>query len=123
MYVNPKLPNLYAAKKDSSTYFYAGNTHDIKNVFATLKVNYMDSSVKGEWGNVFATNYQPVVKNRLLRKQVMPDVKGMGLKDALYLLESLGVKVAVNGKGKVTNQSVEAGSALSEEMKVILELG
>lgn len=122
MYVNQKSPNLYAAKKDSSTYFYAGNTADIKNVLATLNVSYTDSSVNGDWSNVFATNYQPVIKASAVRKQVMPNVKGMGLKDALYLLESIGVKVSVRGKGKVANQSIEAGSVLTKEMKVVLEL-
>jgi cell division protein FtsI (penicillin-binding protein 3) len=122
MYVNQKSPNLYAAKKDSSAYFYAGNTDDIKNVFATLNVSYTDSAVKENWGNVFAANYQAVIKGSSVRNQVMPNVKGMGLKDALFLLESMGLKVSVKGKGKVTNQSIEAGSALSKEMKVVLEL-
>ena len=122
MYVNQKSPNLYAAKKDSSTYFYAGNTNDIKNVYTTLNVDYTDSALKGNWSNVFAANYQPVIKTSTISKKVMPDVKGMGLKDALYLLESIGMKVSVKGKGKVVNQSIEAGSALSKEMKVVLEL-
>ena len=122
MYVNQKSPNLYAAKKDSSTYFYAGNTNDIKNVYTTLNVDYTDSALKGIWSNVFAANYQPVIKTSTISKKVMPDVKGMGLKDALYLLESIGMKVSVKGKGKVVNQSIEAGSALSKEMKVMLEL-
>lgn len=122
MYVDQKSSNLYVAKKDSSTYFYAGNTADIKNVFTTLNVGYTDSAINGDWSNVFAINYQPVIKAGPVKKQVMPNVKGMGLKDALYLLESMGVKVSVKGKGKVTNQSVEAGSSLSKEMKVILEL-
>ena len=122
MYVNQKSPNLYAAKKDSSTYFYAGNTNDIKNVYTTLNVDYTDSALKGNWSNVFAANYQPVIKTSTISKKVMPDVKGMGLKDALYLLESIGMKVSVKGKGKVVNQSIEAGSALSKEMKVMLEL-
>ena len=122
MYVNQKSPNLYAAKKDSSTYFYAGNTTDIKTVFTTLNVDYTDSAVKGNWSNVFAANYQPVIKTSPVRKQVMPNVRGMGLKDALYLLESMGMKVSIKGKGKVTKQSVEAGSALAKKMKVVLEL-
>ena len=122
MYVNQKSPNLYAAKKDSSTYFYAGNTNDIKNVFSTLKVDYTDSTMTGNWSNVFAANYQPVIKTSSVKKQVMPNVKGMGLKDALFLLENMGVKVSVKGKGKVANQSIEAGSTLSKQMKVVLEL-
>lgn len=123
MYVNQKLPNHYAPKKDSSAFFYAGNTDDIKNVFTILNVDYTDSSGKAGWSHVLATNYQPVIKNNSVTKQIMPNVNGMGLKDALYLLENMGLKVSVKGKGKVTHQSIEAGSALSKEMKVVLELG
>ena len=87
-----------------------------------MNVDYTDSALKGKWSNVFAAHYRPVIKTSTVSKQVMPDVKGMGLKDALYLLESIGMKVSVKGKGKVVRQSIEAGSALSEEMKVVLEL-
>ncbi|WP_276500414.1 penicillin-binding protein [Terrimonas pollutisoli] len=122
MYVEKKASHMYAAKKDSSGYFYAGNNADIKNVFKTLNIGYRDSATQGDWSNVFAVDYQPVVKTSVIRKQVMPNVKGMGLKDALYLLENMGVKVSVKGKGKVTNQSVVAGSALSKGMTVVLDL-
>jgi cell division protein FtsI (penicillin-binding protein 3) len=46
----------------------------------------------------------------------------MGLKDALQLLESMGLKVAVNGRGKVMSQSVKAGSALVKGLTVVLDL-
>lgn len=122
MYVNRKAPDLFAAKKDSAAYFYAGNTADIKNILKTLSIGYRDSATPGDWGNVFASNYQPVVKTSVVRKQVMPNVKGMGLKDALYLLESLGIKVAVKGKGKVFAQSITPGSNVAKGTNVVLEL-
>lgn len=122
MYVDRKAPDLFAAKKDSTAYFYAGNTTDIKNVFKTLNISYRDSATQGDWSNVFASNYQPVVKVSTVRKQVMPNVKGMGLKDALYLLESMGIKVAVKGRGKVSAQSIAPGSNVVKGTSVILEL-
>lgn len=42
----------------------------------------------------------------------MPRVVGMGLKDAIYLLESRGLRVGVTGHGRVTSQSVAAGTAI-----------
>lgn len=53
----------------------------------------------------------------------VPDVIGMTAKDAIYLLESKGFKVRLNGFGKVKEQSVKAGSAYSKGMKVNLILG
>ncbi|MEI9945902.1 MAG: penicillin-binding protein [Chitinophagaceae bacterium] len=122
MYVDKKVQVMYAATKDSSSYSYAGNTGDIKNVYNTLKVGYTDSSAQSGWGRIAAVNYQPVIKANAINKQVMPDVKGMGLKDALYLLENLGIKVSVKGKGRVTNQSIAPGTALTKDMAVMLEL-
>jgi cell division protein FtsI (penicillin-binding protein 3) len=122
MYVNQKAPHPFAAKRDSSVYFYAGNTKDIRQVFNTMQVSFADSSMADEWSNVYAYNYQPVVKANAVKKQVMPNVTGMGLKDALYLLESMGLKVTIKGKGKVKAQSVAAGASLVKDMKVELEL-
>lgn len=42
-------------------------------------------------------------------KSVMPDVHGMGARDAVFLIESRGVKVRLTGRGKVTEQSIGAG--------------
>ena len=122
MYVEKKSPSIYAAKKDSASYFYAGYSNDIKNVFNTMNMRYTDSAAQNSWTSVFANNYQPVMRGTTIRKQVMPNVRGMGLKDALYLLENMGVKVAVKGKGKINNQSIAPGTALPKGVTVILEL-
>ena len=53
----------------------------------------------------------------------MPDVVGMGLKDALFLLESRGLKVVVRGHGTVVQQSlppevrVRAGETVTITLK------
>jgi cell division protein FtsI (penicillin-binding protein 3) len=52
----------------------------------------------------------------------MPDVKGMGLKDVLFLLENRDIKVLARGRGKVSAQSVSAGIALSKGQTVVVEL-
>ena len=127
MYVDKKDPSLYAITKDSSAYFYAGYTNDIKNVYSTLNVSYTDSVKQNNWSNIYAGNStlsisQPVLRGNAIRQQVMPNVKGMGLKDALYLLENMGVKVIIKGKGKIITQSVAPGTAVAKGIKVMLEL-
>ncbi len=52
----------------------------------------------------------------------VPDVKGMGLKDALYLLESANLRVAVRGSGKVRMQSPEPGSEIKKNETITLQL-
>ena len=52
----------------------------------------------------------------------MPDVTGMGARDAVYQLERLGVKVKLSGKGFVVRQSIAPGTTLQTGMSCMLEL-
>ncbi|MCR4033555.1 MULTISPECIES: penicillin-binding protein [Flavobacterium] len=52
----------------------------------------------------------------------IPNLKGMPGMDAIALLENLGLKVKVNGMGKVKNQSIQAGSSISKNTTIVLEL-
>lgn len=122
MYVDKRKPSQIEIKKDSAAYFYAGSNTGIKNIYSVLNIKYTDSATQADWSRVYASSYEPVIKSNTVTKQTMPNVKGMGLKDALYLLESMGVKVSVKGQGKVMNQSVAPGTALAKNMAVILEL-
>ena len=109
-------------KKDSTAYYYAGTTDGIKNIFYTLKMPYADSSRDNKWSGVYRQNSQPVVKAKTEEMKKVPDVKGMGLKDALYLLESRDLKVIARGTGKVKQQSISAGTIVSKNQKLILDL-
>lgn len=122
MYVDKKDPSMYTVNRDSAGFYYAGNANDIKNVYEVMNVKYADSTAKNGWANVYAKNNQPVVKATTVRQKVMPNVRGMGLKDAVYLLENMGVKVAIRGRGKITMQSVAPGTTLTNGVTVILEL-
>lgn len=122
MYVNKKSPKAIEIKKDSTAFFYAGNTTDIKNVYTRLGMGFTDSAGQSNYSNVYAVNYGPVVKSSNIKPKLMPNVKGMGLRDALYLLETMGLKVSVKGKGKVVAQSLEPGTLLGRGASVVLEL-
>jgi cell division protein FtsI (penicillin-binding protein 3) len=52
----------------------------------------------------------------------MPDVKSMTMKDALYLLENMNMKVVVKGRGKVVAQDVLPGTVLSKTQTVTILL-
>lgn len=56
------------------------------------------------------------------QKDVVPNVVGLTIKDALYMLENLGMRVKFSGKGKVISQSISSGSKITDEV-IILELG
>jgi len=52
----------------------------------------------------------------------MPDVRGYSSKEASTLLKLLDVKIKTEGKGYVTNQSIESGTVITEGMEITLML-
>ena len=75
------------------------------------------------WGTAKVDSTSNVVIESLPDEQMyMPDVRGMGLKDALFILESRGLKVSITGKGSVSKQSIKAGTTIRRGAKVDLVL-
>ncbi len=52
----------------------------------------------------------------------VPNVSGMGLKDALFVLGNSGLKTQVRGSGRVVRQSLIAGTRINKDVPIILEL-
>ncbi|MCX3263606.1 penicillin-binding protein [Pedobacter agri] len=77
---------------------------------------------KSEYYNIVDTSVGEVFQENTERKGVMPNVSGMGLKDALYLLGNAGLKTKVIGSGKVTSQSIAAGTRVGKGLGVQIEL-
>ena len=71
--------------------------------------NHTQSGNEEEW--VFATTSNNAVlwNNRKVKEDLVPDVTGMTLKDALFLLENSGLKVRIQGRGRVQGQSMIPG--------------
>jgi len=60
--------------------------------------------------------------NNQMPDGTVPDVVGMTLKDALYVLENQGLKVKVRGKGRVTRQSLRPGIRVSKGRTIYISL-
>lgn len=52
----------------------------------------------------------------------VPNVLGMGLRDALYILENRGLRVKVQGNGMVKRQSLQPGSKAFQGSTITIEL-
>jgi len=103
-------PTLHRKKNDSiqirtTPKNLAGNLNDLKQICTVLGAEsfFTFSSVTPKIG-------------------VVPDVNGMGIRDAVYLLEKAGYKVTFTGKGKVYKQSVEPGIFVNRGTVINLEL-
>ena len=66
---------------------------------------------KPVWGKAQPTSQTALRLERVKQfgSAFVPDVMGMGARDAVYLLESRGVRTRIIGRGKVVKQSLAAG--------------
>ena len=62
-------------------------------------------------------------KKNIEGKDIVPDVKGMTFRDAIYLLEKSGLKVFYEGKGRVVQQSLNPGGRVSKGDRIFIQLG
>ena len=83
-----------------------------------------DASTKPIWGQASIEGGKAVSlkRTRQFVRSQMPNVHGMGARDAVYLVESRGVKVRLVGRGKVVKQSIEPGTPLKMGMTCELVL-
>lgn len=75
------------------------------------------------WIAARSTDDNVVFTGVKFRHDQVPNVVGMGLRDAIYLLESKGLQVRIVGRGTVIRQSVSAGSKLQKGQEIIIQLG
>ena len=104
----------------------AGNLNETLCVLDKLDIpvqqNFDTTQERELWGQAEQTPDAVTLQQRDLKPDQVPSVIGMGAKDAVYLLESQGLKVRVNGVGKVKRQSIAAGSRLVKGQTVSLQL-
>ena len=97
----------------SPTNIKAGNSKDVAEVSRKLSAHHSNATNGKEWSRAkIDVGGNSAVTGIDIDKGKVPDVRGMGLSDALYLLESLGMKVTHSGHGAVRAQSIEPGTAL-----------
>jgi cell division protein FtsI (penicillin-binding protein 3) len=118
-----KFVTASAIKKDSSFFTYAALKEDVKEVMKKVKINYNDSTaLVDDWAIVNGNNSNVTINKKNTNSNTMPVLKGMGLKDAVYLCESMGLKLNIKGKGRVIDQSIAAGQAISKGQQINIEL-
>jgi len=68
-----------------------------------------------------SSNNMSVMARSIVRGTV-PDVTGMALKDAVYLLEQKGLRVQINGRGTIQGQSIAPGTPATKGQTIIIQL-
>ena len=75
------------------------------------------------WGQATHDRKAVTLSKRDTQDYVMPDITGMGARDAVFLLEKRGLKVHLKGTGSVKSQSIPFGTTIHDGMTCYLELG
>jgi cell division protein FtsI (penicillin-binding protein 3) len=99
----------------------AGSKEDMKEALQWLKLDwYGQTSDLQDWVVIRPQGVDSLeMLPRVVSDKTVPSVVGMGLKDALYLLENRGCRVRVEGVGKVRRQSLAPGTRASGQTCVL----
>ena len=86
---------------------------------------YLDSAAAGYWRAINMYDNKVIlnaINNSSAQSAVMPKVVGLGLKDAVYMLENYGLKVTAGGRGKVIYQSLQEGTSFTKGQTINIQL-
>ena len=109
---------------DSPVYpLYAkGDQEEIRSIYATMNIPLDSMSTQAQWAIALEADKGVILKSRIFKEGIIPDVRGMGARDAVYVLESLGLKVIISGRGFVKQQSVLPGTRAVKGRQINLSL-
>lgn len=114
---------IFTKRQAGKFYYGASLTGPVQKRVATYLYNCEMSNAVSIDERDFTTNRKVVAKSSLegveVNKGCVPQVVGMGLNDALYLLEDSGLTVDVIGCGRVVEQSLKAGTKIADGNKRI----
>lgn len=124
---NPKYSAIVCMKSDlirGSLYGGVGPAAVMREVVDAIYV------LDPEWGNAISSSAKvPQMKlDREIHEQadtknpVVPDVTGLGLKDAMFIIENSGLRCRYTGTGHVTSQTPSPGARATEGSAITLIL-
>lgn len=118
------IPMLHQEEETHSEYpvFLAGSSKDLKQIIQECGISADTSEITSEWGVLMPDEDKVKLLNRLIKEGQVPNVKGMNASDAVFLLEQLGLKTKIVGRGIVKSQSIDPGKLLNKGDLIVLKL-
>ncbi len=99
-----------------------GKSEDILKIARELDMKMVKGRPESTLASVKKENDQILLGENEIDPGRVPDVRGMGARNAVYLLENAGLRVKVKGTGKVRQQSLTPGSQFQPGQTVYLTL-
>ncbi|MGB1248389.1 MAG: penicillin-binding protein [Chitinophagales bacterium] len=98
------------------------NVEEAKLIYQDLGVSF-HADMESGYGVAETKDNSIQASANFITEGIVPNVVGMDLKDALYVLENADLNVEIQGQGKVKYQSLTAGQDYSKGQTIVLELG
>jgi cell division protein FtsI (penicillin-binding protein 3) len=98
-----------------------GQAGDVVTLLASLGIPSENEAVT-DWIMPVRDNGKVVLRDHTMIENLVPDVTGMGLRDALFLLENGGLRVETSGRGRIVQQSLRPGTRIIPGSVITLEL-
>jgi cell division protein FtsI (penicillin-binding protein 3) len=106
----------------ATPYSKHGNKKDVETIFAELGISVKSKARDVEWVVTSTQDTSVTIAPRSITENLVPNVVGMGLRDAIYLLENQGLRVKITGSGMVKNQSISAGARIMKGQEIKIDL-
>lgn len=107
--------------KSNTPNIKTGNLMATKNIMSKLSLDFRYDG-DSNWGRMTKDDASNMmVENIQISNDKVPNLNGMGMKDAIYLCESVGLKVNVIGVGKLRSQSLPANSKITTGQSITLK--
>ena len=87
-----------------------------------LDIPFDSNENESEWVKTKSEGKRIALRRSDVGTTYIPDVKDMGARDAVYLLENLGLKVEINGRGTGRGQQPLPGALIRSGELVKLEM-
>ena len=99
-----------------------GNYKGIVGILDKLDLPLEDNKKEWNWAVSSVKDGKITLRELTTDNNEVPSVRGMVAKDAVYLLENRGLRVQINGRGKVYQQSKPAGRKIIKGETIVLSL-
>lgn len=117
------VPDYAAADAGKFPVIRAGRLEELNELCNLLGIsNYSDEDAT-DWVRSSVNNNSIIWHKNHEDTGIVPNVQGMTLRDAVYILENFGLKVSVSGNGRVKKQSVGPGARINRGETIKIDLG
>ncbi len=101
---------------------YPADYRSLQTIFKELGIEATDYLHEEDWATVLHEGQQPQLESVEFGEGYVPDVTGMRANDAVYLLENMGLRTSISGRGKVRQQSLKPGTRITNGQHINLQL-